>query len=68
MERRKTFIFGMVFLIGLMLTGCAWHNADYASPYHNLSPGFGYYGYPYYQGDEWGEQNPTFDEHHHHHH
>jgi len=68
MERKKIFIFGIVLLIGLMFTGCAWYYSDYASPYHNLGSGFGYYGYPYYQGDEGGEQNPVFDEHHHHHH
>ena len=68
MDRKKIFIFGIVLLIGLMFTGCAWfHSGDYASPYHNLGSGFGYYGYPYYQGYE-GEENPTFDEHHHHNH
>ena len=65
MHRKKVFIFGMVILIGFTLTGCAWFHTDDASPYRNLGSGFGYYAYPYYQGDE--EQNPVFDEHHHHH-
>jgi len=66
MDKKKIFILGTVLLIGLMLAGCAWHNG--ASPYYNLGPGFGYYGYPYYQGNEGGAQNPVFDEHAHHHH
>ena len=68
MDRKKIFIFGIALLIGLMFTGCAWYYSDHASPYHNLGSGFGYYGYPNYQGYEEGEQNPVFDERHHHHH
>ena len=68
MDRKKIFIFGIVLLIGLMFTGCAWYHSDHASPYHNLGSSFGYYGYPYYHGYEGEEQNPVFDEHHHHHH
>ena len=65
MDRKELFIFGIVFLIVLMFTGCAWHDSDHASRYHNLGSGFGYYGYP--QGYE-GEEYPVFDEHRHHHH
>ncbi len=68
MDRKGIFIFGMALLIGLMFTGCAWYHNDHASPYHNVGPGLGYYGYPYYQGYEEGENNPVFDEHHHHRH
>jgi hypothetical protein len=68
MDKKKIFMLGIVLLIGLMMTGCAWHYGGYSSPYYNLGLGFGYYGYPYYQGDEEAEQIPLFDEHHHHHH
>ncbi len=68
MNRKEIFIFGIVLLIGLMFTGCAWYNSDHASQYYDLGSGFGYYGYPYYHGDEGEELNPVFDEHHHHHH
>ncbi len=64
MDIRRIFLFGIVLLIGLMFTGCAWYHSDHDFPYHNLGSGFGYYGYPSYQEEE---QYPVFDEHHHHH-
>jgi|PlaIllAssembly_1097288.scaffolds.fasta_scaffold174320_1 hypothetical protein len=70
MSKKRIFVLGTVLLIGLMFTGCARYYSDYdsLSPYHNLGSGFGYYGYPYYQGDGGGEQYPVLDAHHHHHH
>ncbi len=66
MDRIKIFILGTMFLVGVMLTCCAWHKGDYDSHYYNLGHGFGYYGY--YQWFDGGEEYPVFDARHGHHH
>jgi len=53
MNKRKITLWGIVLLIGLMLTGCAAYEGGYYEyPYYYD------YGYPYY-GD-----HHEFDEHH----
>jgi hypothetical protein len=74
MNKKKTVFWGIVLLIGLMLTGCAGYYGGYGYydfpytdygygyydyPYNNY--GYGFYAYPYYHGHDWGE-------HHHYHH
>jgi hypothetical protein len=66
MDKKKPLILGIVLLIGLMLTGCAWYHNGSTSPYYNLGLGFGYYGYPYDHEYE-GGQHLEFDVPHHHH-
>jgi hypothetical protein len=59
MDKKKMIFWGIVFLIGLMLVGCAGYYSGYGYydyPYYDY--GYGYYGYPYhYYGHEWGEHH-----------
>lgn len=77
MHKKKIGFWGIVLLVGLMLTGCAGyyggygyhdfpnkHYGYYDYPYNNY--GYGFYGYPYYHGHEWWEHHREFGEHHHH--
>ena len=63
MNKKRIFFWGIVLLIGLMLTSCAGYYGGYGYndyPYNNYD--YGYYGYPYYYGQGW-DAHP----HHHHH-
>jgi hypothetical protein len=63
MNKKKIVFWGIVLLIGFMLTGCAGYYGGYGYndyPYNNYD--YGYYGYPYYYGQGW-DARP----HHHHH-
>ena len=60
MNKKKIIFWGIVLLIGLLLTGCAGYYGGYGYydyPYYDY--GYGYYGYPYYYhyGHERGEHH-----------
>ena len=59
MDKKKMIFWGIVLLIGLMLSGCAGYYGGYGYydyPYYDY--GYGYYGYPYnYYNHEWGEHH-----------
>ena len=65
MNKKKIISWGIVLLIGLMLTGCAGYYGGYGYydyPYYGYYdygyPFYGYYGYPYYGHHyEWGEHH-----------
>jgi hypothetical protein len=54
MDKKKIILWGMILLIGLMLTGCATYDAGYYDyPYYYYDYN---YGYPYYgHHHEFGE-------------
>jgi hypothetical protein len=63
-DKKKITLWGIMLLIGLMLTGCAAYDAGYYDyPYYY----YGYdYGYPYYYNHEGGEHHHDrdYDSHH----
>ena len=80
MNKKRIVFWGMIMLIGLVLTGCAGYYSGYGyygNPYYN-DYDYGYYAYPYYhehhefgQSPKWGGEHrgsgghPASGEHHH---
>ena len=60
MNKNRIIFWGIVLLIGLLLTGCAGYYGGYGYPdYPYYDYGYGYYGYPYYYhyGHERGQHH-----------
>ena len=60
MNKNKIILWGIVLLIGLLLTGCVGYYGGYGySDYPYYDYGYGYYGYPYYYhyGHERGQHH-----------